>query len=188
MAKVIESIDESVQKFIAKQHMFFVATAPNEGGHVNVSPKGYDSFRILSPHRVAYLDLTGSGNETSAHLHQNGRITFMFCAFEGAPNILRLFGQGRVILPDTPEWDELIGQFTPTLGARQIIVAEIDRVQTSCGYSIPFFDYKGERETLVKWAENKGEDGLEEYHAQKNVCSIDGLVTPIGERLAAREK
>jgi hypothetical protein len=186
--KVLDSINEKVQAFIAEQHMFFVATAPNAGGHINLSPKAYNSFRVLTPHRVAYLDLTGSGNETSAHLHENGRITFMFCAFRGAPNILRLYGQGRVVLPDTPEWDDLIGNFEMIPGARQIIVAEIDRVQDSCGYAIPYFDYAGERETLRTWAEKKGDDGIEQYHAQKNVQSIDGLPTPIGERLATHEK
>lgn len=188
VAKVLESINESVREFISEQHMFFVATAPSAGGHVNLSPKGYDCFRVLSPHKVAYLDLTGSGNETSAHLSENGRITLMWCAFKGAPNILRLYGTGRVLLPDTPEWDELIGQFNLIPGARQLIVTDIDRVQTSCGFSIPYFEYAGERETLIDWAEKKGADGLEQYHAQKNVCSIDGLVTPLGEQLTAQEK
>ena len=111
MAKVLESITEALQAFIAKQHMFFVATAPSEGGHVNLSPKGHDCLRVLDPHRVAYLDLTGSGNETSAHLKQNGRITFMFCAFDGPPNIVRLYGSGRVILPEMSEWDEFAPLF-----------------------------------------------------------------------------
>ncbi len=184
MAKVVESITETLQAFIAKQHMFFVATAPGEGGHVNLSPKGHDCLRVLDPHRVAYLDLTGSGNETSAHLKQNGRITFMFCAFDGPPNIVRLYGSGRVVLPDTSAWDDYAPLFPNYLGARQIIVAEIERVQTSCGYAIPFMDYVGERDTDLKWAETKGEDGLIAYRKEKNVCSIDGLVTPLGEQFS----
>lgn len=134
MAKFYDSITEPIREFIQAQHMFFVASAPlSADGHVNVSPKGHDYFRILSPNQVAYLDMTGSGNETSAHLHENGRITFMFCAFDGPPNIVRLFGRGRTILRDTPEWDSLIGNFGETLGMRQIIIADIDKTQTSCG-------------------------------------------------------
>jgi hypothetical protein len=178
MAKVVENITEELQAFIKAQHVFFVATAPREGGHVNLSPKGHDCFRIFSPSQVAYLDLTGSGNETAAHLHENGRITIMFCAFDGPPNIVRLYGQGRVVLPDTAEWESLAPQFTLYKGARQIIVADIDRVQTSCGYAVPFFDYVEERETLDKWAAHKGEEGLATYRAEKNVRSIDGLPTP----------
>ncbi|MBE2183207.1 MAG: pyridoxamine 5'-phosphate oxidase family protein [Anaerolineae bacterium] len=182
MAKFYESISDDLQKFILKQQMFFVATAPlSAGGHVNLSPKGQDSFRILSPNRVAYLDLTGSGNETSAHLLENGRITFMFCAFEGPPNILRLYGEGRTILPDTPEWGELSPLFTLIMGARQIIVANIHMVQTSCGYAVPFYDFKGERDQLLKWSEHRGEEGLATYWQEKNLCSIDKLPTALGE-------
>ncbi len=179
MAKVYDLITDQLRDFIDAQHLFFVATAPREGGHVNLSPKGLDCFRVFSPTQVAYLDLTGSGNETSAHLQENGRITFMFCAFEGAPNILRLYGIGRTVLPDAAEWAELSQHFTLYPGARQIIVAEIDRVQTSCGYAVPLMDYVSERETLIKWAETKGENGLETYRQQKNVRSIDALPTPI---------
>lgn len=181
MAKFYEEITEELREFIGKQHMFFVASAPlSAEGHVNLSPKGLDSFRILSPHRVAYLDMTGSGNETSAHLHENGRITFMFCAFEGAPRVLRLFGTGHTILPATPEWDELSPLFTLYLGARQIIVADITTVQTACGYAVPLFGYQGQRETLLKWADAKGEDGLASYQSQKNAQSLDALPTPLG--------
>jgi hypothetical protein len=129
MAKVFDRITEPLQQFIANQQIFFVATAPlSPTGHINLSPKGLDSFRILSPQRVAYLDLTGSGNETSAHLLENGRITFMFCAFQGAPMILRLFGQGQTLLPGSPDWDSLYPLFTPLPCARQIFVAEVDRI------------------------------------------------------------
>lgn len=184
MAKFYDHITEDLQAFISKQHIFFVATAPlSAEGHVNLSPKGYNSFRILSDHQVAYLDLTGSGNETSAHLAENGRITFMWCSFDTAPMILRLYGQGRVVLPGSAAWDELSPRFELLPGTRQIITADIDIVQTSCGFAIPFYEYTGERETLVKWAEAKGDDGLVAYHQQKNACSLDELPTPLGEAL-----
>ncbi len=180
MAKWYDQIFDELQDFIRKQHLFFVASAPlSADGHVNVSPKGMDCLRILSNNRVAYLDLTGSGNETSAHILENGRITFMFCAFDGPPRILRLFGQGRAVRPDSPDWDALAANFTLLPGARQIIVAEIDKVQTSCGYAVPLYDYQGDRDVLIKWAENRGEDGLRDYWQEKNVCSIDGLPTSI---------
>ncbi len=185
MAKFYDEITDELKAFAERQHMFFVASAPlSDEGHVNVSPKGMDSFRILDPHRVAYLDLTGSGNETSAHLKENGRITFMFCAFEGAPRIMRFFGTGKVVLSNTPEWDTLIPHFTQIQGARQIITAEITLVQTACGYAVPLYDFQGQRETLVKWADAKGENGLVAYRAEKNVCSIDGLVTHLGDEHA----
>lgn len=181
MAKYYDDITPDLQDFIRSQHLFFVASAPlSAEGHVNLSPKGLDSFRILSPTRVAYLDMTGSGNETSAHLHENGRITFMFCAFDGAPRILRLFGTGRAVLPNTPEWDEFAPHFTLYTGVRQFIVADITTVQTACGFAVPLYDYQGQRDTLVKWAETKGEDGLDAYHREKNMKSIDALPTPLG--------
>ena len=182
MAKVFNSITEELQGFIAKQHIFMVGTAPlSSTGHVNVSPKGLESFRVISPHRVAYLDLTGSGNETSAHLLENGRITFMFCAFQEPPCILRLYGQGRTILPDDYEWDQLYSLFPPIVGTRQIIVADIDRIQTSCGFGVPLYEYQGQRQTLISWAMKKGELGIREYHQQKNFVSIDGLSTPLSQ-------
>lgn len=180
MAKVFDSITDNLQDFIAAQQMFFVATAPlSPSGHVNLSPKGLDSFRILSPNRVAYIDFTGSGNETSAHLQENGRITFMFCAFAGAPLILRLYGQGRTVLPDDAEWIVLSSLFPSIPGARQIIVAEIDRVQTSCGSGVPLYEFQGQRDVMVNWAIKKGEEGLEDYWYEKNRVSIDGLPTPL---------
>ncbi len=158
-----------------------MATAPlSQAGHVNLSPKGLDSFQILSPNRVAYLDLTGSGNETSAHLQENQRITFMFCAFQGPPCILRLYGQGYTVLPTDFEWHALHSRFSPIPGTRQIVVADIDRVQTSCGNGVPLYDYLGEREAIVKWAVKKGDQGLNDYWQQKNLVSIDGLPTPLG--------
>jgi Pyridoxamine 5'-phosphate oxidase len=182
MGKVFNTITDEVRAFIAEQQMFFVATAPlAEDGHVNVSPKGLDTFRILSSHQVAYLDLTGSGNETSAHIHENGRITFMFCAFKGAANIVRLYGTGRTVLPEHAEWNALAQQFELVRGTRQIIVAEIDRVSTSCGYAVPLYDYKEQRETLIKYWKPEAKD-IEGYQVEKNSASIDGLGTPIGER------
>lgn len=184
MAKVFDTITEPLQQFIAAQHLFFVATAPlSPTGHVNLSPKGLDSFRLLSPNRVAYLDLTGSGNETSAHLKENGRITFMFCAFQGKPLILRLYGQGRTVLDTDPEWDSLFSLFSPIPGARQIIVAEIDRVQTSCGSGVPLYAYQSDRDEIITWATQKGETGLQTYWQQKNLTSIDGLSTPMADQV-----
>ena len=182
MAETFEQITEKLQKFINSQQLFFVATAPlSTEGHINLSPKGLDCFRILSPHQVAYLDLTGSGNETSAHLQENGRITLMFCSFDQSPLILRLYGQGDTVLPNSQNWQRLAAQFPILTGRRQIIVVEIERVQTSCGFGVPMFEYQGQRDTLVQWAEKKGELGLKKYQNKKNRLSIDGLSTPLGE-------
>jgi hypothetical protein len=181
MGKFFGSIQTAHQAFISRQRMFFVATAPLEvDGHVNCSPKGGDCFRVLSPTTVAYLDLTGSGNETSAHLLQNGRITFMFCAYDGPPNILRLYGKGRTVLPGDAQWEELISLFPQQHPAtRQIIFAGIDKVQTSCGFSVPLYEYTGERDHAYQWAESKGPDGLLEYREEKNRLSMDGLPTAL---------
>ncbi|MDM9582143.1 MULTISPECIES: pyridoxamine 5'-phosphate oxidase family protein [unclassified Nostoc] len=182
MSKLFDCITEELQDFIAAQHLFFVGSAPlSSTGHVNLSPKGQDCFRILSPNRVGYLDLTGSGNETSAHLQENGRITFMFCAFQEPASILRLYGQGTTILPSSPEWDSLYSQFLPIPGTRQIIVAEIEKIQTSCGFGVPLYEYQGQRQTLVNWASKKGEEGVREYQQKKNLVSIDGLATPLSQ-------
>ncbi|BAT54513.1 Pyridoxamine 5'-phosphate oxidase-related, FMN-binding [Nostoc sp. NIES-3756] len=182
MAKVFDHITKELQEFIADQHLFFVASAPlSADGHVNMSPKGLDCFRILSPHQVAYLDLTGSGNETSAHLQENGRITLMFCAFAEPPLILRLYGKGQTILPNSPDWDSLYSLFPQFPGVRQIIIADIERVQTSCGFGVPLYEYQGQRRTLIDWANKKGEQGIKDYQQQKNVVSIDGLSTPLRE-------
>ncbi|HZA36465.1 MAG TPA: pyridoxamine 5'-phosphate oxidase family protein [Vicinamibacterales bacterium] len=176
-------ITDELRGFIERQQMFFVATAPLAAdGAINVSPKGMDSLRVLGPKQVAYLDLTGSGNETSAHLLDNGRLTMMFCAFEGPPRILRLYGTGDTALPGSAEWEALHPVFTPHSGARQIITLDVERVQTSCGFAVPRFDYVGQRETLTKWSEAKGEDGLRAYRQGKNAQSIDGLPTPLGSR------
>jgi len=185
MAKFSETILPQHSDFIAKQKMFFVASAPlSAEGHVNLSPKGIDSFRVLSSNKVAYMDIIGSGNETSAHMVENGRITFMFCAYEGPPNILRLYGKGHTVLPGDPEWESLSGLFELQLATRQIIVGEIDKVQTSCGFSVPLYEYMGERDHAQKWANTKGAEGLETYKKEKNRISIDGLPTALFDRLA----
>lgn len=184
MGKQFNAILPAHEAFIRQQHLFFVGSAPlSEEGHVNLSPKGQDTLRVLSPNHVAYLDLTGSGNETSAHLLENGRVTVMFCAFEGPPNILRLYGKGTVILPGSSEWEALYPMFTPLPGGRQIISIAVHKVQTSCGFSVPFMSYEGERDTLQLWSIQKGEEGLKEYRQEKNSTSIDGLPTPLGQQL-----
>jgi hypothetical protein len=183
MGKFFPAMRPEHEEFIRKQRMFFVATAPlSPDGHINISPKGYDVLRIFSLKQVAYLDLTGSGNETSAHVQENGRITFMFVSFEGSPLILRLYGNGRAILPGTTEWDELITHFDPLPGARQIISADIYSVQTSCGFGVPLFSYSGDRDTLLQSAAKKGEQALLDYQREKNAISLDGIVTPLGRR------
>ncbi len=176
MGRAFDTITKPMQDFVARQHVFFVATAPSGAdGRVNLSPKGYDSFTILDDQRVAYLDLTGSGAETIAHVRQNGRITFMFCAFDGKPNIVRFYGRGRVVLPGEEQWDELRVRFETTGAVRSIIVADIDRTSNSCGYSVPFMDFVEERHQLLDWAGDKSDDDLERYWAEKNATSIDGL-------------
>jgi hypothetical protein len=185
MGKFYKSIDDHHKDFIQTQHLFFVSTAPlNAEGHINLSPKGLDSFRILSPTRVAYMDIVGSGNETSAHLMENNRITFMFCAFGGPPNILRLYGKGYAVLPGDAEWNDLSSYFTLLPSTRQLIVADIFKVQTSCGFSVPYYEYTGDRDHAHKWAERKGAAGLEEYKKEKNLVSIDGLPTALAQRQA----
>lgn len=184
MAKTFPNINPNQQAFIERQRVFFVATAPlSAEGHVNLSPKGMDCFRVLSPNRVAYLDIIGSGNETSAHALENGRITFMFCAFEGDPLILRLYGKASTILPGDAEWDNLIGQFKPLPAARQIIAAQIDLVKTSCGFGVPLMDYVGERDHVEKWVSKKGAEGLAQFQRENSLHSVDGLVTPLGKRM-----
>jgi hypothetical protein len=181
MGKFHDSIKPAHKELIEKQHIFFVATAPlSADGRVNLSPKGLDCFRVLSDNKVAYMDLISSGNETSAHTLENGRITIMFCSFEGAPNILRLYGKGFAVLPGTEEWSVYSPHFKIYPSTRQIIVADIDMVQTSCGFGVPLYDYAGERDIHFEWAEKKGADGLHEYILEKNLKSLDGLPTDLG--------
>jgi hypothetical protein len=175
MGRVLDAISDELAAFISRQHVFFVATAPSDGGHVNLSPKGLHTFAVLDPHTVAYLDLTGSGVETIAHLRENGRITIMFCAFDGKPNIVRLYGRGKVLPAGEPEAGALLARFAGHPGARSVIPIQVDRVSTSCGYGVPLLRYEGERDQLTAWADRRGPDGLVEYREQKNAVSIDGL-------------
>jgi hypothetical protein len=175
-----DTITEELQTWISEQKIFFTGTAGAEG-KINVSPKGMDTFRVLSPLKVMWLNLTGSGNETAAHLLENGRITIMFCAFEGKPNILRIYGKGRSIHQRDQEWRELIQQFPEFPSARQIVMINIELIQTSCGFGVPLYDYAGERDQMDKWAENKGEEGIKAYWEEKNQVSLDGKETGILE-------
>jgi hypothetical protein len=178
MGKVFAAIDEPLAQWIDAQHVFFVATAPSEQGHINLSPKGFaGSFVVRGPHEVAYLDYTGSGVETIAHLNQDGRIVVMFCAFDGKPRIVRLHGTGQVVMPDADGFGELLAAFPgePRRGLRSIIRVDVDRVSDSCGYGVPFMRYEGERDTMPRWVANKSDEQLAGYRAEKNAASIDGL-------------
>ena len=176
MAKQFAEIDEGLKNFITAQHIFFVASAPSGSeGHVNISPKGLDTFRVLGPRTVAYLDLTGSGVETIAHLRDNGRIVFMFCAFEGPPRIVRLHGHGEAIEPVHADFATLRALFPDLPGARAVIRVGLDRITDSCGYAVPLYRYEGERSQLLDWTERKGPDGIQRYQAEKNSQSIDRL-------------
>lgn len=176
MGKVLEVIDDEMAEWLEAQPIFFVGTAPLAAeGHVNCSPKGGEAFRVLGPLAAAYLDYTGSGAETAAHLRENGRIVLMFCAFTGRPNIIRLHGTGEVVTPSHPDWESLYALFPPNPGARAIVRVQVARVSTSCGFSVPLMDFREKRDVLDKWAASKGAEGLEEYRATKNVRSIDGL-------------
>lgn len=176
MGAAFDKLDDTLIKFLRAQHLFFVATAPSgEEGHVNLSPKGYDTFRVLDEAMVAYLDLTGSGVETIAHLRQNGRITLMFCAFSGPPKIMRLYGRGEVVQPEDEGFEELSRLFPAQPGVRAVIRVRLERVSTSCGYAVPRFSFEEEREGLAKWSEKKGPEGIERYKREKNGESIDGL-------------
>ena len=179
MAKVLPEIDAELAAWIAAQPLFFNATAPLAGdGHINLSPRGLDTFRVLGPREVAWLDLTGSGNESAAHLAENGRVTVMFCAFNGPARILRLYGHGEVVLPDDAAWAELRSQFPGFPGVRQIVRVVVERIQTSCGYGVPLMELCGQRDELTAWAERKGEQGVADYRRRNNATSIDGLPAP----------
>jgi hypothetical protein len=176
MGKLYTELEPSLRDWLEQQRMFFVATAPLAAdGLVNCSPKGMDTFRVLGPREVAYLDLTGSGIETIAHLRENRRIVFMFTAFSGPPKIVRLHGIGEVVAHGTPLFDELRPSFPEYPGARAIIRARLTRISDSCGYSVPRYEYQEERDTLVRWTLSKGEDALDRYRIEKNSRSLDGL-------------
>lgn len=180
MARFYPVLDVKHRAFIAAQKVFFTATG-TASSRINLSPKGMDSLRILNEHRVAYLDLTGSGNETAAHLRHDERMTIMFCSFDADPLILRLYGRGHAVRRQDPQWPDMWHHFPALPGERQIIVLDIDSVQTSCGYAVPLYDYRGEHDTLARWAEKKGAVGLLEYWREKNQVSIDGLATGLME-------
>jgi hypothetical protein len=176
MSKIYDGIDEVLARFIGEQHVFFVATSPlDPAGHVNLSPKGLGSLKVIDPRTVAYLDLTGSGIETVAHLRENARVVIMFCAFEGAPKILRLHGRGEVIEPEDSRYPELLKLFPKLPGARSIVVVALERIADSCGYGVPLYRYEGERKQLIDWARRKGTSGLARYCSETNHSSIDGL-------------
>jgi hypothetical protein len=177
MNKTINTISPDLQRWLEAQHVFFVATAPLAAdGHVNCSPKGCDSFRVLNEREVAYLDFTGSGIETVAQVQENGRIVIMFCAFEGPPKIARLHGIGTVVYPGDAAFATLASRFPASPGVRSIIRVELTRVATTCGFGVPLMDYLGERDQLTKWCEKKGPEGLAAYRQEKNAKSIDDLV------------
>jgi len=180
MAKVHPNITPELTAWIAQQPMYFMASAPlAEDSHINLSPRGLDSFQVLNKDEIIILDLTGSGNETAAHLAQNGRLTVMFCAFVGAPQILRLYGQASVIRPDEEKWSEFRSHFADDIaGVRQIFHQCVSRVQTSCGYGVPLMDLQSQRDLLPNWATRRGEDGIQDYQLEKNATSIDGLPAP----------
>lgn len=178
MSKKLESLTEELQQFIAAQKIFFVGTAMKEG-RVNVSPKGMDSFRVINKNKVVWLNLTGSGNETATHLLESPRMTIMFCAFEGKPLILRLYGAAKIFHQRDKEYQEHINLFSETAGARQIIEMEVDLVQTSCGYAVPFMDFKEERTQLKTWAEKQGEERITEFQKKNNLISLDGHETEL---------
>ena len=182
MAKFFDALSDRLIAFIEAQHLFFVASAPaGAAGRVNVSPKGMDTLRVVDPRTIAYLDLTGSGAETAAHVAENGRLTFMWCSFGEAPLILRAYGRGEIVRPSDPAWAEWAARFPALPGARQIVVLHVESGQTSCGFAVPRYALEAERPTLVEWAENRGSDGIAAYQRERNALSIDGLPTGLGD-------
>lgn len=176
MAKFYTELNENLRQFIASQRVFFNASAPNSG-RINVSPKGLDSFRVLNDKCVGYLDLTGSEAETSAHVAENGRLTLMFCSFEGNPLILRLYGRGRIVRPQDAQWAELRPLFPTIPGERQIVLLDIESLMTTCGFAVPLYEYKGERSQLIDFACKMGDERMDAYRRERNQQSIDGLPT-----------
>ncbi|MEM9918060.1 MAG: pyridoxamine 5'-phosphate oxidase family protein [Bacteroidota bacterium] len=180
MAKQLSRLNSALQTFIEQQKIFFVSTAMREG-RINLSPKGMDTLRVIDSNKVVWLNLTGSGNETAAHLLESNRMTMMFCAFEGNPLILRLYGQAKVYHERDEAYQQYIELFPALSGVRQAIELNIDLVQTSCGYAVPLMDYREERTRLTKWADDKGEEGIKKYWEEKNTLSLDGHPTGIFE-------
>ncbi len=179
MGKIYQVIGPEHRTFIEQQPLFFVASAPLLAtGHINLSPKGLDALRVHDERTVSYLDLTGSGNETSAHITENGRLTLMFCAFSGNPKILRLYCRGRVVSRLSPEWAEAVGRFPAQPGIRQVVVADVESVQTSCGFGVPLMTFDEQRDQLTRWAESRSEEALVDYRRTRNAVTLDGLLTP----------
>lgn len=181
MGKQYTEITDKLKQFIEEQKIFFVGTAASDG-RVNISPKGMDSLRVIDNNHLVWLNVTGSGNETSAHIQEHPRMTIMFTAFEGDPMILRLYGNANVVHKNDSRWRELYSLFNPMTGARQIFELTVDLVQVSCGMAVPFFDYVEEREQLNNWANQKGESGIQSYWLDKNQTSLDGKPTHIKEK------
>lgn len=184
MAKFYDELDDMLCKFIDSQHIFYCASAPNQG-RINISPKGLDTFRVLNSKQVAYLDLTGSENETAAHVLQNGRLTIMFCSFAERPLILRLYGKGRIVHNRDAEWSDLHSKFPSLPGERQIVILDIESIMDTCGFAVPLYEYVGERSLLIDFACKQGEDGMNEYRHKKNLMSIDGLPTNMEEDIVS---
>ncbi|MGR5175328.1 pyridoxamine 5'-phosphate oxidase family protein [Vibrio parahaemolyticus] len=181
MGKQFSALTDKQIEFIDKQKIYFVATAA-ENGTVNLSPKGGDSLRVINPNEIAWMNLTGSGNESAAHVIQNSRMTVMFCAFDGSPLILRAYGNARVLHAKDEEWDRYTALFPNSVAARQIFVLDVNMVQASCGMSVPYFTYQGDRDDLERWSEKQGSEGIEKYWMRKNQKSIDGFETEIIQR------
>lgn len=176
MGKEFEEIDERIQRWIERQHLFFVSTAPlADDGRLNCSPKGLDSLRVLGPRQIAYVDTGGSGIETVAHLKENGRIVIMLCAFEGPPKIFRFYGQGRSVEPHDAEFEKLAAMFSDMPAIRNFIVVDVDCIRDSCGYGVPLYEFRSERDSLRNWFEDKTADEVLEYRAERNAQSLDGL-------------
>ena len=178
MAKKLDKITDDLSDFIQKQKIFFVGTSADQG-RINISPKGIDTFRVLGENKIVWLNLTGSGNETAAHLLKSNRMTIMFCAFEGKPLILRLYGVANIFHPRDKKFHDYLDLFSNVSGQRQIIEMDVDLVQTSCGFAVPYMDFKEERSTLNSWAEKLGDEEIEKYWTEKNTKSIDGFETKI---------
>lgn len=180
MSTIYDELNDKLIKFIEKQHMFFVATAP-KNGRINLSPKGLDCLKVLSNKKVIYTSLVGSGNETSAHLLQDNRMTMMFCSFDRNPLILRLYGYAKEITPEDDEFDEYYAEMNDMVAVRQLYILEIENVQTSCGFGVPMFDLVADRTTLPDYMSNLGEQGVEDYKQRKNLVTIDGFRTRLKE-------
>lgn len=184
MAKLDKALTTKHIEFINKQKMFFVATAPlGQNTYINFSPKGLEHTQVINNQEIAYMDFTGSGNETSAHLLENGRITLMFCSFDKVPNILRVYGKGKVILPQDKDWETYASLFNITVACRQIITIAIEAVQTSCGYGVPMYAYVGDRDTMYAWGNKKGKEGILQYQNENNQFSLDGLPTHLHKNI-----